>query len=199
MDARLLPRRLLTCAAALVLLAVLASGCGGGGSNAHAAAKNDPPPVKYSSSFLSFTHPTAWKAATPHSHELHFNPLVYLSTQPVHEPCTTSGNETTCGFPVSQLEPGGVLVGWLYGGPPAFSLGPGKQIRVGGRPASRVDTAGGMCRQIGADRTIDVAIELRPLPSSLLQFTACLRGPGLAQSESDVDALLASTRFDTSQ
>lgn len=197
MDARMPPRRLLTCAAALVLLVVLTSGCGGG--DARAAAKNDPPPVKYASSFLSFTHPAAWKAATPHSHELHFNPLVYLSTQPVHEPCTTSGNETTCGFPVSQLRPGGVLVGWLYGGPPAFGLGPGKQIRVGGRPASRVDTAGGMCRRIGADRTIDVTIELKPLPSSLLEFTACLRGPGLAQSEAAVDALLASTRFDTSQ
>jgi hypothetical protein len=198
MDARLPPRRLLACAAALVLLVVLTSGCGGG-SEAHAAAKNDPPPVKYSSSFLSFTHPAAWRASTPHSRELHFNPLVYLSTQPVHEPCTTSGNETTCGFPVSQLQPGGVLVSWLYGGPPAFSLGPGKQIRVGGRPAGRVDTSGGMCAQIGADRTIDVTIELKPLPSSLLEFTACLRGPGLAQSEAAVDALLASTKLDTSQ
>ena len=197
MDARLPPRRLLMCAAALALLVVSTSGCGGG--DTHAAAKKDPPLVKYSRSFLSFTHPAARKTSTPRSAELHFNPLVYLSTQPVHDPCTTTGNDTTCGFPVSQLQPGGVLVSWLYGGPPAFTLGPGKQIRVGGRPASLVDTAGGMCRQIGADRTIDVTIELRPLPSSLLQFTACLRGPGMAQSGAAVDALLASTEFDTSQ
>jgi len=197
MDARLPPRRLLTCAAALALLAVLASGCGGG--DAQAAGKVGPPPVKFSRAFLSFTHPAAWKASTPPAQEIHFNPLVYLSTQPVHDPCTTSGNETTCGFPVTQLEPGGVLVSWLYGGPPAFSLGPGKQTRVGGRPASRVETAGGMCRSIGADRTIDVTIALRPLPSAPLQFTACLRGPGLTQSEAGVDALLASTRFDVAQ
>lgn len=197
MDARLPPRRLLMYAAALALLVVSTSGCGGG--DAHAAAKKDPPLVKYSRSFLSFTHPAAWKTSTPRSGGLHFNPLVYLSTQPVHDPCTTTGNDTTCGFPVSQLQPGGVLVSWLYGGPPAFTLGPGKQIRVGGRPASLVDRAGGMCRQIGADRTIDVTIELRPLPSSLLQFTACLRGPGMAQSGAAVDALLASTEFDTSQ
>lgn len=195
MDARLSPRRLLTCAVALVLLVVVSSGCGGG-SPAHAAAKKDPPLVKYSSSFLSFTHPAAWKASAPRTQALHFNPLVYLSTQPVHAPCTTTGTETTCGFPVKQLEPGGVLVSWLYnGGPPALTLGPGKRIQVGGHTATIVSAAGGMCRQIGADRTIDVRIELRPLPSALLELTACLRGPGLAQQEAAVNALLASTRF----
>jgi hypothetical protein len=36
------------------------------------------------------------------------------------------------------------------------------------------------------------------LPSALTYVTACLRGPGLAQAEESVDALLASTTF-TSQ
>lgn len=194
MEARLPPRRLLTCAAALVLLVVLTSGCGGG-SNAHAAAK-DSPVVKYTGTLLSFTHPAAWRAYTLRTQALHFNPLVYVSTQPVHNPCTTTGNETACGFPVRQLEPGGVLVGWLYsGGPPALTLGPGKRIQVGGRTATIMSTAGGMCGRIGADRTIDVRVELRPLPSALLELTACLRGPGLAQQEAGVDALLASTKF----
>jgi hypothetical protein len=197
MEARLSPRRLLTCATALVLLAVLTSGCGGGG-NARAAAK-DPPLVKYSKSFLSFTHPAAWRAYSPRTHELHFNPLVYLSTQPVHDPCSTSGNTTTCGFPVTELQPGGVLVTWQYGSPPAFTLGSGTQMRVGGRPASLADTAGGICRRIGADRTIDVRIAVQPLPSVPVEFTACLRSPGLGQEKSAVDALLASTQFDLSQ
>jgi hypothetical protein len=195
MEARLPPRRLLTCAAALVLLVVLTSGCGGGGP-AQAAAKKNPPLAKYSNSFLSFTHPAAWRAYSLRAQALHFNPLVYLSTQPVHAPCTTRGNETTCGLPVKQLEPGGVLVEWLYnGGPPALTLGPGKRIQVGGRPASLRETAGGMCRQIGADRTMGVRVEMSPLPSALLEFTACLRGPGLAQDEASVNALLASTKF----
>jgi len=194
MEARLSPRRLLTCAAALVLLVVLTSGCGGG-SSAQAAGK-DPPVVKYTGTFLSFTHPAAWKAYPLRTQALHFNPLVYLSTQPVHDPCTTSGNTTTCGFPLGQLEPGGVLVSWLYnGGPPALTLGPGKRIQVGGRPATIVSAAGGMCGQIGADRTIDVRIEMRPLPSALLELTACLRGPGLAHEQASIDALLASTKF----
>jgi len=52
-----------------------------------------------------------------------------------------------------------------------------------------------MCRNIGADRTIDVLIPTRPLPSTPTEFTACLRGPGLAQEQKSLDALLASTKF----
>jgi hypothetical protein len=94
-----------------------------------------------------------------------------------------------------QLEPGGVLVTWNASSPPALALGPGSRIRVDGREARRVDTAGGMCSRIGADRTIDVLIATRPLPSTPTQFTACLRRPGLAQEQKSVDALLASTKF----
>ena len=200
METRPSPRRLLALATSLVALvavAALESGCGGG-AGVQAAAKKPPTVVKYSSSFLSFTHPSTWKAY-PAKGEFHFNPLVYLSTQAVHDPCTTTGNTTSCGFPVDELAPGGVLVSWLYGGPPAVTLGSGKRIRVGGRPATIADTAGGMCSQIHADRTIDVRVAVQPLPSALLELTACLRGPNLAQERKSVDALLASTRFDFSQ
>ena len=195
MDARLTPRRFLMGAAALVALVAVTSGCGGG-TNAQAAAKTDPKLVTYSNSLLSFSHPAAWKAYPFRwAGELHFRPMVYLSTQPVQDPCSTKGNTTSCGFPVKQLEPGGVLVTWNASTPPAMALGPGSRIRVDGREARRVDTAGGMCRSIGADRTIDVLIATRPLPSTPTQFTACLRGPGLAQEEKSVEALLASTKF----
>jgi hypothetical protein len=195
MDARLTPRRLLMGVAALVALVAVTSGCGGG-TDAQAAAKTDPQLVTYSNSLLSFSHPAAWKAYPFRwAGELHFSPMVYLSTQPVQDPCSTKGNTTSCGFPVKQLEPGGVLVTWNASTPPAMALGPGSRIRVDGREARRVDTAGGMCRSIGADRTIDVLIATRPLPSTPTQFTACLRGPGLAQEEKSVEALLASTRF----
>jgi hypothetical protein len=196
MVAKLPPRRLVTCAAALVVLAALISACGGG-SDARAAAKPDPPPpVTYSNSLLSFTHPAAWTAYPfQWAGELHFQPTVYLSTQAVHDPCSTHGNTTRCGFPVRQLEPGGALVTWNASNPPAVGLGPGTRIQVDGHPATRVDTAGGMCRSIGADRTIDVLVQTRPFPSTLTEFTACLRGPGLAQAEKNVDALLASTKF----
>jgi hypothetical protein len=195
MEARLTLRRLLVSAAALVGLVALTSGCGGG-TGGQAAGKTDPTLVNYSNSLLSFSHPAAWKAYPFRwAGELHYRPMVYLSTQPLQNPCSTKGNATSCGFPVKQLEPGGVLVTWNASDPPATALGPGTRIRVGGRQAGRVDTAGGLCRSIGGDRTIDVLVATSPLPSTPTEFTACLRGPGVAQEEKSVNALLDSTRF----
>jgi hypothetical protein len=195
MEARPTLRRLLTSAAALVTLVVLTSGCGGG-TDAQVAAKTDPKLVTYSNSLLSFSHPAAWKAYPFRwAGELHYRPMVYLSTQPVQNPCSTQGSTTSCGFPVKQLEPGGVLVTWNASDPPAMTLGPGSRVKVDGHQAGRVDTPGGLCRSIGGDRTIDVLIATRPLPSTPTEFTACLRGPGLTQEERNVEALLASTKF----
>jgi hypothetical protein len=195
MEARLTLRRLLTVAVALVGLAVLTSGCGGG-TDAHAAPTTDPSVVTYSNSLLSFSHPASWKAYPFRwAGEMHYRPMVYLSTQPVQDPCSTKGNTTSCGFPVKQLAPGGVLVIWNASSPPTMTLGPGSQIHVDGRQARRVDTKGGLCQSIGGDRTIDVLVATRPLPSTPTELTACLRGPGLAQEEKSVDALLNSTKF----
>lgn len=194
MEAHLTPRRLLSLAAIGALIAAT-SACGGG-SDAQAAQDQPPPPVKYAGSFLSFTHPASWKAYPFRGGaELHFQPLVYLSTQPVHDPCSTQGNETTCGFPVGHLQPGGVLVVWAINGIPATGIGPGARIRVGGHPAGLVETQGGACRKIGADRTIDVTVETNSPPGPFTYLTACLRGPGVAQHERSVKALLASTKF----
>jgi hypothetical protein len=196
MEARLTLRRLLVGTAALVALGALTSGCGGGSADAQAAGKPEQRLVRYSDSVLSFSHPAAWKAYPFRwNGELHFRPLVYLSTQPLHDPCAMQGNTVSCGFPVGRLLRGGVLVTWNDSGPPAMGLGPGSRTRVGGHPARRVDTAHGICRSIGADRTIDVLIQVRPLPSPLTELTACLRGPSLVQAEQSVDALLASTKF----
>jgi hypothetical protein len=195
MDPRLTPQPLLTGAAALVAIAAITSGCGDG-PRAQAAVKTEPKLVEYSNSILSFSHPAAWKAYPFRwNGELHFRPLVYLSTQPLRDPCSMQGNSVSCGFPVGRLRPGDVLVTWDDSGPLAMGLGPGSRIRVGGHPARGVDTAHGVCRSIGADRTIDVLVGTRPPPSPLMEFTACLRGPGLALAEQSVDALLASTQF----
>ena len=198
MEARLTLRRLLMGAAALATLVVVTSGCGGG-SYVQAAAQTTPKLVTYSNSLLSFSHPASWKAYPFRwAGEMHYRPMVYLSTQPVQDPCSTKGNTTSCGFPVKQLEPGGVLITWNASNPPAMALGPGSRIRVDGRQARRMDTKGGLCRSIGGDRTIDVLIATRPLPSTPTELTACLRGPGLAQEEKSVNALLDSTKFASS-
>lgn len=198
MEARLTLRRLLLGAVALVALVLVTSGCGGG-TDVQAAAQTTPELVTYSNSLLSFSHPASWKEYPFRwAGEMHYRPMVYLSTQPVQDPCSTKSNITSCGFPVKQLEPGGVLVTWNASNPPAMELGPGSRIRVDGRQAGRVDTEGGLCRSIGGDRTIDVLIATSPLPSTPTELTACLRGPGLAQEEKSINALLNSTKFTSS-
>jgi hypothetical protein len=195
MEARLTSRRLLVCAAAIATLACVASGCGGGG-NAQAAAK-DPPLVTYSNSFLSFAHPQAWRVYPFRwAGELHFQPMLYLSTQPVHDPCRQKGNVTTCGWPVRRLRPNGVLVMWENRGFPGWRLDSqrGSSLRVGGRAARRSATNRGVCAAIGGDVTIQVAIA-RPVVDNWTEATACLRGPSLARSERALNALLASTKF----
>jgi hypothetical protein len=194
MEARPTLRRLLSSAAAFVLLGMLASGCGGG-SKAQAAPKADPPLQKYSDRYVSFAYPANW-AAKPSAGpgEFHFHPLVYLSTQPVHNPCSVNGNTTTCDWPVRSLQPGGVLALWQLPYPLSGAGGgtrhSGRRITVGGHPAWRTDTQGGSCSRIGADRTVDVSV-----PSSNVELTVCLRRPGLAQDEKNIDAMLASTKF----
>ena len=196
MDAPLRSRRFFLCAAGIVLTAALASACGGGGGGTAKAASAPPQLEVYRSGGLSFRHPVAW-TAYPYRGvgELHYRPLVYLSTQPVHDPCSTHAMVTSCGLPVQRLRPGGVLVVWQVNGIPAMELGPGARVHVSGHPATRVVTSNGVCEKIGADRTMTVAVETSPTPSPLTYFTACLRGPNLAQNERRVDALLASTRL----
>jgi hypothetical protein len=194
MEARLTLRRLLSIAAVAAAV-VSTSACGGGGDAA--AAKSPPPLVKYSNNFVSFSHPSTWKANPFRwAGSLHFRPLLYVSTQPLQDPCRTKGNATVCAWPVRRLQPGGVLITWENRGFPGFSLQTqrGSALRVGGRSAKRSATRPGPCAAIGGDLTIEVAVA-RPLADNWTEVTACLRGPGLAQNERRVDALLASTKF----
>jgi hypothetical protein len=193
MEARPHLRSLLSlCAVAAIVAGT--SACGGG--QAGSAAK-DPPLAKYANGFLVFRHPAAWKAYPFRwSGELHFRPMVYLSTQPVHDPCTTTGNTTMCNWSVKHLHPDGVLIAWENRGFPGWELRtqPGTSMRIGGRPAKRVTTAGGECRAIGGDRTTEIAIA-SPQQDNWTEVTACVRGPHLVANEHRLDALLASTRF----
>jgi hypothetical protein len=179
--------------AALAALVLAAAGCNS--ASPRVAADRTAP--EFRNSFLAFTHPAAWKPFVfPVGGTLHFKPMLYLSSQPAHAPCRTKASETVCTWPVDRLQPGGAVILWENGGAPNWSLStaPGSPFRVGGRAAKRRVSRPGPCRSIGADETIDVAIE-RPLADNYTAFTACLKGPGLAAAERRVDALLASTRF----
>jgi hypothetical protein len=170
-----------------------------------AAAPGAKPPrlATYRNSFLTFEYPAAWSPSVwdPPRQVPHFHPIVYLSTQPTHDPCRTSsaaggGTSITCGWPIDRLSPGGIIVRWEYQGSPNVSLAsfPGLRTRVGGRSAKLSTQRPGNCRDLGADETISVAIA-RPMPSNWTAVDACLRGPNLAAHERQVRALLRSARF----
>jgi len=180
--------------AALAALALAAAGCN---SDTPKSAGDRAAAPEFKNSFLTFNHPAAWKPFVfPVTGTLHFKPMLYLSSQPAHPPCRTQASATICAWPVDRLRPGGTVILWENRGAPGWSLSaaPGASVRVGGRAAKRVVSRPGDCGSIGADETIDVAIE-RPLANNYTAFTACLKGPGLATGERRVDTLLASTRF----
>lgn len=180
--------------AALVVLAAVPAACGSAAPRTAAAASTV---STFHNGFLAFRYPAAWKPFVFQvSGTLHFDPMLYLSSQPAREPCHKHRPETVCGWPVDRLRPGGALIVWENRGAPAWSLAsvPGAYVKIGGRRAKRELSRPGKCAAIGADETIEATIT-RPIPHNWTDFTACLKGPGLAASERRIDALLGSTRF----
>jgi hypothetical protein len=155
----------------------------------------------YSNDFVTFRYPSAWSPSAWSKQELHFAPMVYLSTERAgHDPCRTTsssaGRTTSCSWPIDRLSANGVLVQWENRGYPGARVAafPGEKLRVGGRAARLSVQRPGRCGGVGADETISVAIA-RPLARNWTQVDACLRGPKLAPLEQQVRALLASARF----
>ena len=160
-----------------------------------------PPLATYRNSFVTFEYPAAWSPSAFTEQELHFHPMVYLSTQSTHDPCRTTalaggGNSIACGWPIDRLAPGGVIVVLENRGSPLVSLTnfSGVPTRIGGRRAKVSTQRPGSCRDLGGDATISVAIS-RPMPSNWTALDACLRGPHLATQERQLRAMLSSMRF----
>ena len=147
---------------------------------------------------LAFTHPASW---TPRKYDIvssFSSAIVYLSNQPLHDPCTRTrlpggALEISCGHPLTHLDPGGVLIEWTREGFPNWRLSdaPGTPTRIAGRPSRLAIRRPGRCASLGADETILASIS-RP-SGNRYQLLACLRGPGLATSEQQVGQLLATT------
>lgn len=183
----------LVLAAVAAAAAAASAGCGSTSTAPAHTAKV----TEFQNSFVRFRYPTAWAAAQPDASALHFHPMLYLSVQPTRNPCESTGNVVRCGWPVARLQPGGVLVVWENRGFPGWSLAaaPGAPTRVGGRSARRLVSRPGACRAIGADETVQVAIERPGLSGNWTAVTACLRAPDLAANEQQLADVLASTRF----
>lgn len=156
--------------------------------------------ILFDADSLSFTHPARWQQATfdviPSTH---FQWLVFLSTDDVHNPCTRTGNTQSCnGYAVDSLRPNGVLINWSRWGSPGWELDPsvGPVIDVGGRRAT-VDRRpiGPGCLAIGGADEIFVQVERPGAKWNWFEMTACVSGPDLAAVGEQIDAMLASVRW----
>ena len=153
---------------------------------------------------IRFGYPAEWGALTSSDGGLIVRSLIWLSTEPFHQPCTstTEGERTTvvCGAPISSLRPNGVFLRWSVGGLPGANLDnlPGTPSIIGGWQARiQVVTSGPLfdgCRELGGDEGIDARAK-RPRRSGFYYLWACLRGPDLATSRIEVANVLASARF----
>jgi hypothetical protein len=183
------------------LLAVFAVAAAAAGVLSVTLRAQQPPVGVFGNGFVTFHYPAAWASSSWTKQELHFDPMVYLSTERAqHDPCRTSASATgktvSCGWPIDRLSSNGVLVQWENRGSPGVRVAtfPGEKLRVDGRVARLSVQRPGRCGGVGADETISVAIA-RPLAGNWTQVDACLRGPRLASLEQQVRALLASARF----
>ena len=130
----------------------------------------------YSSPTLSFEYPSEWTAMnfeglfTPFA-----SPLVFVSNQLMEDPCK---HESVCRpWPVSVLEPGGVVLKWSSNGFPdwRFADQQGRAMTVGGHAARLVhrDVCG---RSFGADRSLAIIVR-RAASNNWYELDACFRDP----------------------
>lgn len=153
---------------------------------------------------IRFAYPQSWHALAYTTPDLLSRSMIYLSTEALHDPCTstTHGAATsiTCDWPASSIGPNGVLAVWLLGGKPGWRLAavPGTPTRIGGRPARIAKSTSGAeydnCRRIGADEVVTAWVARRA-PNDNYVFIACFRGPDLQTLEHQAHVLLASTRL----
>ena len=109
---------------------------------------------------------------------------VDLSTQPMIDPCHTSGNVTRCGWPLLHLRPGAVVVTWTA------DYMPGLSIRRPPQGIHLTVTRPGYCRGFGATETVTARL-VTPKHEVFL-VNACLRAPGIVAEERAVRAMIAS-------
>jgi hypothetical protein len=143
---------------------------------------------------LSFLHPRTWHETRYAVRSSFSDLIVYLSTAPLHDPCVTTGETTTCGRPLAKLSPGGVVVSWNnIGFPHVGPEIPHPNTTIGGQPADLEVTrpGSGMCTGLSQDETVTADIA-RP-HGNHYEMVACLRGPDLARNETLVRSMLAST------
>jgi hypothetical protein len=160
------------------IAAAVAAGVALGGSGVRGAGL-----MHYGDRGVSFDYPAGWSYVQEGTaaFTLHYQPIVFVSTQPLRDPCTANACESALASP---LQPGGIFLEWEW----AY-----RAPRVHWRPNT---TIAGRPALVQIDRSGPVEVVSALFTRRGLAMTATLRAPGLRLHERQVRAMLASLRFD---
>lgn len=198
--------RLAALLSAAVLSAALAALAGCSGAATHTAgaqaARGPARPTTGHTRFasfrrdgLAFRYPSGWRPQLGEFPSSFVTRITALSDTQLHNNCRTYPHGGTCrGRILAALPPHGVLVTWLLEGWPGIRRPVhGARIFIGGHRAFVSTRGPASCAGLGAQQVITAAIHRTR--GNWLVMTACLRGPGLSQSEAAVWTMLRSVRL----
>jgi hypothetical protein len=148
----------------------------------------------------SLRYPSCWTLSNYHEETTMTTVIDFLSNQPMHHPCITtrSGISTTisCGFPVKTLRHGGVLVTFIEGGMPGWTIAneTGKRLVVDHHAARETVIT-------KANRSLHATVEYwifidRGVPDNYYEFDVLFRNPGVSQDQQLLQKMLDSMRID---
>lgn len=125
------------------------------------------------------------------------SPVLFLASQPMHDECVreyyASGSSETCGWPIDELSPGGVLVAWWAQYLFPSELPPGEPMTIDGLNASRSAFEDSYCSQTQADGGYTVTVDATG-PYSRDSITVCTRTLG-GSRETQVASFVDSLRW----
>ncbi len=147
---------------------------------------------------ISFHYPTDWKAYPGSAYGSFFSAFAIMGTVDLGECSRQGGLDLNCAYG-RQLAPGELRLVVGSGGRPGFSLldlkpASGWQLFVDGLPA--VVESSGPNTADASDLTLTWTIARPGMVDNFYSLTASLRGPGLEAMRAQLDALVASIRYD---
>jgi len=152
---------------------------------------------------LVFAYPVAWREFHHPYFSTMSNSIADLATVDVPEPCATSrvsgGTQLTCSDRF-HLVPDSLVLHVMGNGNPAFDIlrnhpADATPLAIGGLPAYVEQTAP-LDPAVGADASLTWTLSRPGFVDNFYTLTALMRGPHLAPIEAQLQALVASVRYD---
>jgi hypothetical protein len=143
--------------------------------------------------------PSCWTLHNYVEESMMSNVMAFLSNQPTHPPCVTTGAATKttvrCGYPIKSLRNGGVLVIFINGGMPGWTIAnqTGKRLVVD-HHVTRETVTPHPRGSLHATEEISIFISAN-VPDNYYELTAFFRNPGVAEDQRLLEKMLNSMRF----